>query len=159
MLVPQLQSVKGWSPDITCVPTTICGVTLMFPDQATGLLSVAGFLLGKVLPVTPQSDYPVEVWATALKMFGWKLKRELIGDDKEYGELPTIEEYMSFSLNNGVRLVFCVQEQGSTHLFAANGNEYVDSNNGGKRLVFTGVLETLGGFRVKHTFRPVHMQS
>jgi len=155
----KLQDVVGWHCEVKCVPTTLCAITGMSPAEAAKLLSRSAIYFDEVVPPTLQKYYRPTLWKKAIECAGGTLQRVLDGDGEKFDELPTIDEYMGMCLNDGLTLVFCVQEKGEAHLFAADGNNVVDCYTDGKKQLFTPVRDELKCFRVMRTCKVLKARS
>ncbi|AZO04336.1 hypothetical protein [Mesorhizobium sp. M2A.F.Ca.ET.043.02.1.1] len=127
-----LQDVNEWN-EAWCVPTAFAAITGETPASISSLLSDVAADLGAFVEPMVSAGYNRAIWEAAIKRLGatYTLRGDCSGAD--LSEAPTIPEYLATANPENVQLVFCVRAiDGARHLFAMQGQTFVDTFTEGK---------------------------
>ena len=90
-MIFDLRDIVRWRP-MYCVPTALCAISGITPDEAGALLQRAAGEFGVTIPGELRNDYNINHWLRAIKLIGghWAEVEDL--DGIPYPLRPTINE-------------------------------------------------------------------
>ncbi|TWA97549.1 hypothetical protein [Bradyrhizobium stylosanthis] len=137
-----LFEVADWTSGTFCVPTALATVTGKKISEVMEAINKQAALLG-MKPFTQFEGIPTECWLKTLPSLG-------VSDRADTGHQGlTIEELFQRSCSPHPMLVLTShKEMGAGHVFAAHGDQVVDTYTGGKVINFSQVPDDMKGFKV-----------
>jgi hypothetical protein len=149
----KLGNVNGYEDDLYCVPTMLCAISGLVPEEAGIVLRDAAAEFGVEISPKPQRTYDINHWLRAIKRLGGNWEEVGSFEELPYFKRPTIDEFLPSLTDSNLYLVFGINEaEIETHVFATCAGEVVDTYTDGNREKVKPVPTNYLAFRVKRLF-------
>jgi hypothetical protein len=151
----RLNDVSSWTTDVRCVPTTLCAISGILPNEIARSLSQAVAARGGSYPADSSLAFNVNDWLKVIQELGGSWRQAEDYSMQPYAARATISEYLQREKSGELKLIYGENESATmTHVFPLKDGELVDTYTSGKRIAADAakVPADYNDFRVKRVF-------